>query len=695
MKKVERIFKNRLFGEADYSAVLSGGDLSGYKLERVDCEPIEVSTGEVCFFDPYSPSGGKPFTVKFVKGKYRPFMMLVSTSNGKRVALAGLDGGFAQNSREWKLAFTDEREILKLRNPNEIVGTVIGSGFGALCDKKELNEFVKLVKDGEETFHPLDGAVNMDGSCAQVCDVKELKLPVFNTGWGEGTYKAFIGCDEKGTPTGVICDFAMVDYPPSEDTETVEFEFDVGVEELYVPDPKKSDAENSILKYTGVIESADADMATLFNAYSRRGYSYHTSGKFDEALCDYLKAIAVGRSTIAETNFLAHAWSLYDNAASICRESGKTEEAVRLYEEAKNFSDTFYSGAYSGLIDIYRDGKEYRRALAVADEMAAVRPSDPTAYLKRSEIYMACEEYEKAVSDLDVLISTYKLNESILDKALCLTFLGRHKEALDVLDTYLLEGRASEVYYDIRAEICLADNNFSAAYNAARKAFDVNPDYPAALEKLIALDSLLFNFKNVVKWATRYIEGRPRTEYGYLVRAESYFKMGEYADAVTDYAYLIQHINDTPQYCCMLIRAALAEGNKKLAKKYIKQLRKTDDAYYIFAAGLALLEEKKYSRAERYIASALALKEDDAVIASLIDCFIESGDYEKAEAAMKKYAELADGEEVFLKHAEIACGRGVPADAIEREYVARFLGGCNDEGLLEKVRGYFSGLRAV
>ena len=58
MKKVERIFKNRLFGETDYSAVLSGGDLSGYKLERVDCEPIEVSTGEVCFFDPYSPSGG-------------------------------------------------------------------------------------------------------------------------------------------------------------------------------------------------------------------------------------------------------------------------------------------------------------------------------------------------------------------------------------------------------------------------------------------------------------------------------------------------------------------------------------------------------------------------------------------------------------------------------------------------------------
>ena len=36
MKKVERIFKNRLFGETDYSAVLSGGDLSGYKLERVD-----------------------------------------------------------------------------------------------------------------------------------------------------------------------------------------------------------------------------------------------------------------------------------------------------------------------------------------------------------------------------------------------------------------------------------------------------------------------------------------------------------------------------------------------------------------------------------------------------------------------------------------------------------------------------------
>ncbi len=673
--------------------MLSGGDYCGYKLERVDCEPIELSTGEVCFFDPYSPSGGKPFTVKLVAGEYRPFMLLVSTSNGKRVALAGLDGGFAQSSYEWRLALTDERDILKLRNPSEIVGAVIGSGFGALCDKKELDEFIKLVKDGEETFHPLDGAVNMDGSCAQVCCVKGIKLPVFNTGWGEGTYKAFIGFDESETPTGIVCDFAMVEYPPQKCTETVEFEFDVDAEELYEPDPKKSDAENSIIKYTGVIESADSDAAALFNAYSRRGYSYHTSGKFDVALCDYLKAIEVGRAQIEETNFLAHAWSLYDNAASICRESGKTEEALRLYEEAKNFSDTFYSGAYSGLIDIYRDRKEYRRALVVADEMAAVRPTDPTAYLKRSEIYMACEEYEKAVSDLDVLIGTFKLNECILDKAMCLTFLGRHKEALEVLDTYLLEGRASEVYYDIRAEICLADNNFSAAYNAARKAFDVNPDYPAALEKLIALDSFLLNFKNVVKWATRYIEGRPRTEYGYLVRAESYFKMGEYADSVYDYTYLIQHINDTPQYRCMLVRAALAGGNKNLAKKYMKQLRKIDDAYYIFAAGFMLLAEKKYSRAERYIASALALKEDDAIISSLIDCFTESGDYEKADAAVKKYAELADGEEAFLKHAKIACLRGVSRETLEREYIARFLGGCTDEGLLEKVNNYFENLR--
>ncbi len=692
MKKVYKVNKSRLYGAADYSAILSGHEFAGYALERIDTEEIEIVSHAVCFFDPYDPGNAKSFTAAFPSGKYRPYMMTVSTSEGKRVALAGLDGGDLHTAAVWRLAFTDERDAIKLSVSDETVGVTIGSGFGALSDTATLADFVKLVKDGEDSFHPLDGAVNMDGSCAQICKLKNVSLPVFNTGWGEGCYPCYIGEDNDGRVLGVICDFGMVEcVKKKQGTQIEEFVFDVDVYDAFVPDPKKSDSENSIALCSAVIESSESDYGDLLGAYARRGYAYHTSARYDEALSDYLAAIKLGKRKENAAEFPMHAWSLYDNAATICRDKGMTDEAIRLYKEAFGISDTFYGGAYAGLIDIYRESKNYAKALEVADEMVKARPQDPSSYLRRSEIFMASEEYEKAVADLDVLINRYKLNESILDKSICLAYLGRNKEALDVLDAYLLEGRANEVYYDIRAGIHLADNNFAAAYIDALKAFDVNPDYLNTLEKLIELDGLFFNFKSVVKWASRYIEALPRTEYGYSVRADALFQLGEYEDAVADYTHLWNSEKDC-KYCGLLIKSAVKAGDKGLAKKHTKQLRKTDNAYYIYAVGLLLLSEKKYARAERYLASAFALKEDYLMLSSLIDCYIESGSYDKCAGAMNKFAQMADGEEVFVKHAAIAKKQGVSSSALCKEYVARFLGGCEDEVLTDKVKGFFNNL---
>lgn len=691
MKKVYKIDKSRLYAQADYSAVLRDCRVKDYKLSRINTKEISVYGGEVCFFDPYNPSSYKPFTVRFRDGKYLPFSMLISTTGGDRVAFGGLDGGLNE-ATEWRLAFTDERDVVRL-NAGEIVGTVINSGFGCICSRQDYRKYIQLIKESEGSFHPLDGAVNMEGSCCQLCNLKGLKLFVFNTGWGEGRYSTYLGFAADGELKGLIGDFGMVKHVRKPDCGiTEDFEIEVSAEEVYIHDPKKSDAENGIIMHTSVIENTESGIAAKFNAYSRRGYAYHTSNQYDNALADYLRAIRIGKENPEQTNFIAHAWPLYDNAASICCDLGKTEQAIALYTEAKS-TDSFYGGAYSGLIDIYRDAKSYEKALEVADEMVAVRPKDPISYLKRSEIYMACEEYEKAISDLNVLINTYKLNESILDKALCMHYLNNNEEALRVLDTYLLEGRASEVYYNIRADICLADNDFSSAYNAARNAFDVNPDYPATLEKLISLDGLLLNYKNVVRWASRYIMARPRTAYGYIVRADAYLNIGEYDSAVEDCVYLVQNIEASPRNYGTLVKTALIGNDVKLAKKYTKLLRKTDNAYYIYAVGLMLLYQKKYSRARRYLASALAINGDDVISATLVDYFIDSGDYANATAALNKYAQVADGEAAFIKSAKLILRQGgATAEYIFNEYVKKFLGGCEDKDLLEKAERYFKQL---
>ena len=427
-------------------------------------------------------------------------------------------------------------------------------------------------------------------------------------------------------------------------------------------------------------------------AYARRGYSYHTAGRYAEALSDYLHAIELGKLPENRAEFPSHAWSLYDNAALIYRETGRTAQAVALYREAKNISDTFYSGAYAGLIDIYRDNKEYLLALEIADEMVAARPQDPAAYIKRSEIYMESEEYEKAIVDLTTLIEKFKLSECILDKAVCLRLAGKPKEALSVLDSYLLDGRANEIYYNVRVGIDLADNNFAAAYIDARNAYDVNPDAPQTLERLIELDGLLLHFKNVVKWASRYIELRPQSEYGYSVRAEANMHLGEYADAVADYTKLVQSDKADPKYYALLIYAALCGGSKGTAKKYRKILRRLDNAYYIYSLGITLFFQHKNVRALRYLELAVALQEADIALSALIDCYLASGEYGQAERVMARYAEIADSEEAFIRYARIAKARGVSADDLANEYVHRYLCDCKDDGLLEKMRAYLRGL---
>ncbi len=693
MKQVYHIRKSRLYASTDYSALLSGVVSSGCKLEKIDAGEITIDTGAVCFFDPYRAKPCEPFARRLPAGKYAAFMYRMQTEKGARIALMGLDGGNLRRAVQWELAFACEKELCKLQAQPNAVGTAIDSGLGALCDSSAFNAFSQVVEATKDTFHPLDGIAGMDGNCALVCSVKDIRLPVCSTGWGEGYYPSYFGIDADGAVCGIVCDFCVLPAAKKkESNETVTIETEGDETDAFVADPRKSDSENNILLYTGVIEGGRADSAHLLRAYSRRGYAYHKTGRYTEALADYLQAIDLGKQRENKAEFSKHAWSLYENAAGIYRETGQTDNAVALYREACKLTDMFDGGAYVGLIDVYREAKDHAAALAAADEMVAARPHDPTAYIKRSEIFMACEEYEKALDDFTVLIDVFKLNECILEKALCLRHLGRAKEALAVLDGYLAEGRANEVYYGLRADIEMADNNMAAAYVDARNAFDANPDYPETLERLIEWDGLLFRRKNVVKWVSRYIALRPHAQYGYSVRADAYMKMGEYEEALADYLQLVRLSKDDPKHCALLIRAALCCGNKGLVKRYQKLLRRSSNAYYIYAAGLSLMQQRKFGRAQRYIASASMLIRSDIIVSSLIDCFVANGNFAKADAAMKEYAQLADGEEVFMKHALIAKARGIPAEAIEREYVHRYLGDCSDAVLTEKVHAYFASL---
>lgn len=689
MKKAFHIPKRKLYGEIDYSAVLSYNALGGISFERRNLDETPVETGKVCFFDPYNISGVKPYMYTLPAGKARPFVLTVRSDFGERIAFAGLDCGNLHKAAVWKLAVCEEKDVLRLLPKGGTAGVYTGSGYGSVCDFATFGRFSRLVKESSGEFYPLDGFVARDGNFAEVCRMKDVELPVFCTGHGEGEYSAYIGLDENGEALGIICDFSLVKVPEKKsDKETVAFIFDVKAEDLYVPDPNKSEEENDIARYSAVIKDFADETDTLFGAYSKRGFAYHLAGKYEEALCDYLQAINLGSEDEAATDFRIHAWSLYENAAAIYRRFGKSENAVRLYEEALSVGLSV-SGPYIGLIEIYSENKDYVKALEAANMMVAARPDDPSAYLMRSEVYTAREDYEEAVADMDVLIERYKLGETILDKATCLSLLSRHEEALAAVDSYLMDNRANEYYYEVRARIELKAGDFAAAYIDMRKAYDVNHGSKTALEMLAEADRKLFNFKNVIKWSSRYVYDYPESEYGYSVRADAYMRVGEYGEALKDYVILSARTGNE-RYMGLALKAAVYAGERGSAKKYLRALRKKGGAYWLYGLGVSAANSHKLGMASRLFATAFTMKEEDDILIALLENYIASGELEKAEAAIPTLAEIADAEDVFVMHCRIIALRGGDVSKMKKDYVKNFLCGLGDAGLLASVDNFFA-----
>lgn len=689
MIKTFKINKSRLYSEVDYSAVLSTHKYSGFNLEYHILQKISLHSGAVCFFDAFNSIGKtKPFLQVFPKGKCTPFAMTVNTSEGKRVALCGLQ--FSQKVADsWKLAIFEEKDVLKLLSKEGSITSEISSGICVLGDFIAMRDYEKAVKLNQSAFHPLDSLINLNGSAMEVFNMEEdSSIAVFSSGWGESAYKSYIGfCGEE--VVAILCDFDMLEGNKyKKNDEEMEITLDINSEELYQNNPNLSDTENHILKWSIVVQN-DKNEANLFNAYSRRGYAYHSARQLGEALSDYLKAIEIGRKLEKSTNFKFHAWTLYDNVGSIYRELNKTDQAINNFFEAKSHGDSFYGGAYVNLIDIYLSIKEWDKALLVAYEMVSDRPSDPNAYNKRAEVYIAREDYLSAIKDLDILINEFKWSESIIDKCNCLSTLGQIPAAFECIEQYLVDNKANELYYYNKGLLHFQNKNYFNSYSALLEAISINPDYVPCLLLLIELDDLRFNFYGLIKWATKYIELRPQSEYGYSIRGTAHAQLKNFDQAVEDFSFIVENVSREPKYFCLLIKALIDNKQSTQAKKYLRQLKKIDESYYLNAYGKMYLSVKNGVRGERMLVNAFNLNPIEFFLSDIIDNYIKTKRFDKAEDCIKKLENIdKESETPLLKKISFYKAKN-DMELKNREiesYISKFLEKTTDEFTIKMVK---------
>lgn len=569
MKVTVKIPKNRLTAPIDLGEAMVSHTVCGVRLSYSEFPFLQFPEKRAVLFDAYSTSHKyKPFDMDCGVVAF-PFCLTCMTDDGERVAYCGLRFTEAR-AVEWK-TLCDKSALGRLAVDKYAAAVPITSGVCCIADETAYDAYLSHIKD---YVHPLDGLIVLNGQTHTEVEVGGKKLAVFSTGWGDGQYNCYVGYSADGSPTAIVVDFGMIEYPDTDETP-VEAEIDVA-DDTFVYDPEKTERENNIARQTHELKHT-VDPVKRMRAFARRGYSYHSSRDLDAALADYLAAIECCK-LITDRAELQWAWSVYDNAAELLSARSDYDSVVRLMTEALDASDGFFAGAYVRLIDTYQTVKRVDKALETAERMKEKRPTDPVAYIKYAECCVSAMDYGAAAEAFDRLATEFKLYENLFDEASCYIALGEHGKATDALERHPAKEQYEQYWY-YKAYIDYKERRFDRAREHAEMSHALDGEYMPALYLLIDIESVLQEYHAVAQYAEQYKILKPDNEYGYSVCAEAHLMLGNYSECARNYLYLYARIKPTDKYAALAAMICKTTGDQKRCAKMLRILKRKRSAY--------------------------------------------------------------------------------------------------------------------
>lgn len=570
MKIKVKIPKNRLCAPIDFGAVLTSHCACGVKLSYEEFGFMQFPEKRIVLFDAYSTSHKyEPIDAECGVLAF-PFYLGCMTDEGERVAYCGLRFG-EEKPTAWKPVIGSEALGLLAVNA-DAADTAIPSGVCCISSEAGYREYYSHIKSDS---HPLDGLIVLNGQTHTEIELFDNKYAVFSAGWGDGPCKCYAGYDNGGAIAVILFDFGMIDYPDGDDTP-VEVEVSAA-DDTYVYDPQKSEHENNIARWTHELAHARTEVKRM-QAYSRRGYAHHLAREYDAALNDYMSAIACCKK-IKDSAALHGAWFVYDNAAEILSARSDYDTAIKIMENALEVNDSFYSGAYVKLIDLYKLVKREDKALETARLMLSRRPDDPVAYIKYAECCVAVMDYTEAAKAFDTLATEFWLYENLFDEASCLIALGEHEKAADALERHPA-GEQYEQYWYYKAYIDYKERRYESALENAEIAHAMDGEYMPALYLLIDIESVLQEYHAVARYAEEYKKLRPDNEFGYSVCGEAQLVLGNFSECTRNFLKLCELTKQNDRCAALAAVVGNVAGERKRSQSLLRMLKRKHSAYY-------------------------------------------------------------------------------------------------------------------
>ena len=307
---------------------------------------------------------------------------------------------------------------------------------------------------------------------------------------------------------------------------------------------------------------------------------------------------------------------------------------------------------YEEIINTYMDKGELEKAGQTIKLALHQHPGALTIRLRKADLLISLEEYEKALELLNLLTHLDSQNyEVFLLRGLACIHLGRKDEAILDFDTSLELGdeMAGDIAFQIGNELEIA-GMYEEALVYMIRAYEINPEDVSVLFDMGFLYQQLGKDEKALSVYRKFLEEEPFdvTAWGNLGRL--YLKLERYEEALDAFEYLLAVQEDNPEGLFYKGRTLMHMGRFQEAEEEyrIYVSRSPHDMEGMINLGTCYRENKEYSRALTWYKMAVEESPDNPLPYFLIaEVYGLRNKWEDAEIYCRKALERDHEDDAF------------------------------------------------
>jgi tetratricopeptide (TPR) repeat protein len=265
-------------------------------------------------------------------------------------------------------------------------------------------------------------------------------------------------------------------------------------------------------------------------AYCNRGSAHYEINQHEEAIEDYNKAIVLGLEYL----------EAYNNRGIAYCKLNKLEKAIEDFNTVIEINPE-YTPAYSNRGAAYLELKQHEKALEDCNKAIELDPEDPEAYNIRGSAYRKSNQHEKAIDDYNKAIEhNPNFAGAYNNRGLAYYELNKHERAIDDYNKAIELNPIFAMAYYNRGLAYGKLNKHEKAIDDYTRAIELNPeDHEAYYDRGLTYFKLK-QYEETIDDCTKAIELNPEDHEAYNNRGNAYYKLNNPEEAIDDYDKAIE-----------------------------------------------------------------------------------------------------------------------------------------------------------